>query len=167
MRARRPGARRMTRASTCCCARPTVRHSLPYVCRKQVRFRTHGSAPSLAVIAMLLVFGGAVFVFFFFPVLAHRTYFSENALLVNAAQPSFNKGDALVALKVRAAGARVPVRLQLHHRSADPYDLRRSRVGAGKAAGMPLAPAGRAGGRSGGRERGCSSHSISGKECGA
>ena len=66
------------------------------------------AAPSLAVIAMLLVLGGTVFVVFFFPVLAHRTYFSENALLVNAAQPSFDRGDALVAQKVRTAGARVP-----------------------------------------------------------
>ena len=40
------------------------------------------------VLALLLFAGGMLFVVFFFPVLAHRTYFSENALLVNAAAPS-------------------------------------------------------------------------------
>ena len=52
------------------------------------------------VLALLLFAGGMLFVVFFFPVLAHRTYFSENALLVNAAAPSYSAGDALIAQKM-------------------------------------------------------------------
>jgi len=54
------------------------------------------------VLALLLFAGGMLFVVFFFPVLAHRTYFSENALLVNAAAPSYSAQDALIAQEMLA-----------------------------------------------------------------
>jgi len=53
------------------------------------------------LLAMLLFLGGLLFVVFFFPTLAHRTYFSENALLVNSADPDYGQSDAMVAQTVR------------------------------------------------------------------
>ena len=49
------------------------------------------------VLALLLYFGATIFVVFFFPILAHRTYFSENALLTNAAQPIYSQADVQLA----------------------------------------------------------------------
>ena len=49
------------------------------------------------VLSLLFYVAGLLFVVFCFPKLAHRTYFSENALLVNGAEPAYGASDSAAA----------------------------------------------------------------------